>query len=59
MTGLTAEHVVDGRAPQTPALAPSGRLLAYVLAPASRTGDHLDTEVRLVDVNGPDDGAAG
>ncbi|MCC8247126.1 S9 family peptidase [Saccharothrix luteola] len=52
MTDLTAEHVVDGRAPQTPALAPNGKLLCYVLAPTSRTGDHLDTELRLVDTDG-------
>ena len=52
MTGLTAEFVVDGRAPQTPALAPDGRLLCYVLAPVSRTGDHLDTELWLVDIDG-------
>jgi hypothetical protein len=38
MTGLTAELVVDGRAPRTPALAPDGRWLGYVLAPDSRTG---------------------
>lgn len=50
MTGLTAELVVDGRAPRTPVLAPNGRLLCYVLAPASRTGDHLDTELWLVDL---------
>ncbi|MFB9925889.1 prolyl oligopeptidase family serine peptidase [Amycolatopsis halotolerans] len=55
MSGLTAELVVDGRAPQTPALAPDGRLLCYVLAPVSRTGDHLDTELWLVDL---DDAAA-
>ncbi|GAB2922135.1 hypothetical protein GCM10027280_06690 [Micromonospora polyrhachis] len=55
MTGLTAELVVDGHAPQTPALAPNGRLLCYVLAPLSRTGDHLDTEVWLTDI---DDAAA-
>jgi dipeptidyl aminopeptidase/acylaminoacyl peptidase len=52
MTGLTAELVVDGRAPQTPALAPNGQLLCYVLAPISRTGDHLDTELWLVDTDG-------
>jgi dipeptidyl aminopeptidase/acylaminoacyl peptidase len=52
MTGLTAELVVDGRAPQTPALAPNGQLLCYVLAPLSRTGDHLDTELWLVDIEG-------
>ncbi|MFD7658141.1 S9 family peptidase [Actinosynnema sp. NPDC059797] len=52
MTGLTAELVVDGRAPRTPALAPNGHLLCYVLAPLSRTGDHLDTELRLVDTDG-------
>ncbi|EFL09438.1 MULTISPECIES: hypothetical protein [Actinomycetes] len=52
MTGLTAELVVDGRAPQTPALAPNGHLLCYVLAPLSRTGDHLDTELWLVDPDG-------
>uniref|UniRef100_UPI003F49AA56 S9 family peptidase n=1 Tax=Amycolatopsis sp. CA-293810 TaxID=3239926 RepID=UPI003F49AA56 len=52
MTGLTAELVVDGRAPQTPALAPNGQLLCYVLAPLSRTGDHLDTELWLVDTDG-------
>ena len=52
MTGLTAELVVDGRAPQTPVLAPDGHLLSYVLAPNSRTGDHLDTELWLVDIDG-------
>jgi dipeptidyl aminopeptidase/acylaminoacyl peptidase len=52
MTGLTAELVVDGRAPQTPALAPDGHALCYVLAPISRTGDHLDTELWLVDIDG-------
>ena len=36
------------RAPQAPALAPNGRLLCYVLAPLSRIGDHLDTELWLV-----------
>ncbi|SFP96405.1 Dipeptidyl aminopeptidase/acylaminoacyl peptidase [Amycolatopsis arida] len=51
MTGLTAELVVDGRTPQTPALAPNGQLLCYVLAPVSRTGDHLDTELWLVDTD--------
>ncbi|GIE90616.1 S9 family peptidase [Actinoplanes regularis] len=52
MTALTAELVVDGRAPRTPALAPDGRLLSYVLATTSRTGDHLDTELWLVDLVG-------
>ncbi|MEU8331770.1 prolyl oligopeptidase family serine peptidase [Micromonospora sp. NPDC048839] len=52
MTGLTAELVVDGRAPQSPALAPDGRRLCYVLAPMSRTGDRLDTELWLVDTDG-------
>ena len=52
MTGLTAELVVDGRVPQTPALAPNGHLLGYVLASTSRIGDHLDTEVWLADVDG-------
>ena len=52
MTGLTAELVVDGRAPQAPALAPDGHSLCYVLAPISRTGDHLDTELWLVDIDG-------
>ncbi|MGC4814388.1 S9 family peptidase [Micromonospora sp. DT228] len=52
MTGLTAELVVDGRAPQSPALAPNGRRLCYVLAPLSRTGDHLDTALWLVDTDG-------
>ncbi|RAO12381.1 Dipeptidyl-peptidase IV [Micromonospora noduli] len=51
MTGLTAELVVDGCAPQAPALAPNGRLLCYVLAPLSRTGDHLDSELWLVDTD--------
>lgn len=51
MTGLTAELVVDGRAPQTPAFAPNGHLLCYVLAPASQTGDHIDTELWLVDTD--------
>jgi dipeptidyl aminopeptidase/acylaminoacyl peptidase len=52
MTGLTAELLVDGREPRTPALAPDGRLLSYVLAPLSRTGDHLDTELWLADTEG-------
>jgi dipeptidyl aminopeptidase/acylaminoacyl peptidase len=52
MTGLIAELVVDARAPQSPALAPDGRRLCYVLAPASRTGDHLDTEVWLTALDG-------
>jgi dipeptidyl aminopeptidase/acylaminoacyl peptidase len=48
---LTAEIVVDGREPQTPALAPNGQLLCYVLAPVSRSGDHFDTELWLVDTD--------
>jgi len=52
VTGLTAELVVDGRAPQTPALAPDGHLLCYVLAPVSRTSDRLDTELWIVDIDG-------
>ncbi|MBQ0980607.1 prolyl oligopeptidase family serine peptidase [Micromonospora sp. M61] len=55
MTGLTAEVVVDGCAPQTPALAPNGRLFCYVLAPISRAGDHLDTELWFA---GTDDAVA-
>jgi dipeptidyl aminopeptidase/acylaminoacyl peptidase len=51
MTGLTAELVVDGRTPQTPAIAPNGHRLCYVLASTSRIGDHLDTEVWLADVD--------
>ncbi|WP_410631206.1 S9 family peptidase [Amycolatopsis sp. cmx-4-83] len=52
MTGLTAEVVVEGRVPQTPALAPNGHLLCYVLAPISRVGDHLDTALWLADIDG-------
>jgi dipeptidyl aminopeptidase/acylaminoacyl peptidase len=52
MTGLTAELVVEGRVAQTPAFAPNGRLLCYVLAPTSRIGGHLDTELWLVDIEG-------
>jgi dipeptidyl aminopeptidase/acylaminoacyl peptidase len=52
MTGLTAELVVEGRVPQAPALAPNGRRFCYVLAPTSRIGDHLDTELRLADIEG-------
>jgi dipeptidyl aminopeptidase/acylaminoacyl peptidase len=52
MTSLTAELVVDGRAPRSPVLSPNGRLLCYVLTPASRTGDHLDTELWLVGTDG-------
>ncbi|MGH8891324.1 MAG: prolyl oligopeptidase family serine peptidase [Acidothermaceae bacterium] len=51
MTALTAEAVVDGRVPQTPVLAPNGQLLCYVLASVSRTGDHFDTELWLVDTH--------
>ncbi|MFI9813108.1 S9 family peptidase [Saccharothrix variisporea] len=46
---LTPDLVVDGRVPRNPVLAPNGRLLAHVLTPTSRTGDHVDTELRLVD----------
>ncbi|XVV00313.1 S9 family peptidase [Actinosynnema sp. CA-248983] len=53
MTGLTAEVVVDGRVPRTPALAPNGSLLSYVLTPTSRTGDHLDTELWLHGIGTP------
>ena len=52
MTGLSAELVVDGRTPQTPVLASNGYLLCYVLTPNSRTDDHLDTELWLVDIAG-------
>lgn len=52
MTALTAEHVVDARAPRTPVIAPNGRLVCYVLTPASRTGDHLDTELWIADIDG-------
>jgi dipeptidyl aminopeptidase/acylaminoacyl peptidase len=52
MTGLTGELVVEGRVPQTPALAPDGHLLCYVLAPTSRIGDHLDTALWLADIEG-------
>ncbi len=52
MTALTAELVVDGRAPLNPALSPDGRLVCYVLAPVSRAGEHLDTELWLVDTDG-------
>ena len=52
MTGLTAELVVEGRVPQTPALAPNGHLLCYVLAPISRIGDHLNTALWLADIEG-------
>jgi hypothetical protein len=43
--------VVDGRVPQTPALAPNGHLLGYVLASTSWIGDHLDSEVWLADID--------
>jgi dipeptidyl aminopeptidase/acylaminoacyl peptidase len=52
MTGLTAELVVDGRVRQSPALAPGGHSICYVLAPTSRVGDHLDTELWLADADG-------
>jgi dipeptidyl aminopeptidase/acylaminoacyl peptidase len=52
MTGVTAELVVEGRVPQTPALAPNGQLLCYVLSPTSRIGDHLDTELWSADIEG-------
>jgi dipeptidyl aminopeptidase/acylaminoacyl peptidase len=52
MTSLTAELVVDGRVSQTPVLAPNGHLLCYVLVPASRIGDHFDTELWLADTDG-------
>ncbi|GAA3566005.1 hypothetical protein GCM10022222_57260 [Amycolatopsis ultiminotia] len=49
---MTAELIVDGRIPQTPALAPDGRTVCYVLTPASRSGAHLDTELWLVGDDG-------
>jgi hypothetical protein len=52
MTELTAEVVVDRRVPRSPALAPDGRRCAYVLAPASQAGDHLDTAVWVTGVDG-------
>ncbi|GLY71362.1 S9 family peptidase [Amycolatopsis taiwanensis] len=52
MTDLTAELVVEGRVPQTSTLAPNGHLLSYVLAPISRSGDHLDTALWLADIEG-------
>ncbi|MCG8916357.1 prolyl oligopeptidase family serine peptidase [Actinokineospora sp. PR83] len=55
MTDLTAELVAEGHVPQTPALAPNGHLLCYVLAPTSRSGDHFDTALWLADIEG--DGA--
>ncbi|OLT46680.1 dipeptidyl aminopeptidase [Saccharomonospora sp. CUA-673] len=51
MTALTAELVVDGRAPRTPVLAPNGRRLCYALVPLSRPGDHFDTELWIVDTD--------
>ena len=52
MKDLTAELVAEGRVPQTPALAPNGHLLCYVLAPTSRIGDHLDTALWLTGIEG-------
>jgi dipeptidyl aminopeptidase/acylaminoacyl peptidase len=52
MSDLTAELVVEGSVPQSPALAPNGHLLCYVLAPTSQVGDHLDTVLWLADIDG-------
>jgi dipeptidyl aminopeptidase/acylaminoacyl peptidase len=52
MPGLTAELVTDGHTPRSPAFAPNGRLLCYVLSPTSQAGDHLDTELWLAETDG-------
>jgi dipeptidyl aminopeptidase/acylaminoacyl peptidase len=55
MTGLSAELVVDGRVPGAPVISPDGRWLCHIVAPGCLTGDHLDTELWLTDLDG--DGA--
>ncbi|MBB4683306.1 S9 family peptidase [Amycolatopsis jiangsuensis] len=53
MPELTAELITDGRVPQSPALSPDGGRVCYVLAPLSRSGPRLDTEVWLAGDAGP------
>ncbi|MGW4460594.1 S9 family peptidase [Micromonospora sp. NPDC004704] len=51
-TQLTAELVVDGRAPRTPALSPDGRWVAYVVAPGGQAGDHPVSELWVAAADG-------
>jgi dipeptidyl aminopeptidase/acylaminoacyl peptidase len=52
MTALSAELVVDGRVPRAPVISPDGRRLGHLVAPGCLTGDHLDTELWLTDLDG-------
>jgi Tol biopolymer transport system component len=49
---LTAEMVVDGRAPRAAALSPDGRWVAYVVAPVGQAGDHPVGELWVAAADG-------
>jgi dipeptidyl aminopeptidase/acylaminoacyl peptidase len=50
--GLTAELVVDGRVPSSPALSPDGRWVAYVETPVGRSGEHTVSRLWVTAVGG-------
>ncbi|HEX5117468.1 MAG TPA: S9 family peptidase [Pseudonocardiaceae bacterium] len=52
MDTLTPELVVDGRLPQSPAVSPDGRWVAYTVAPSGRAGEHPRNELWLAAVDG-------
>ncbi|GIE29386.1 hypothetical protein Ait01nite_024310 [Actinoplanes italicus] len=52
MTELSAELVVDGRVPRAPVISPDGRRLCHIVSPGCVTGDRLDTELWLTDLDG-------
>lgn len=55
MTGLTAETVVDQLVPSDPRISPDGALVAFVVAPMGRRGEHPEGAIWLV----PSDGFEG
>lgn len=52
MTGLTAEMIVDMRVPSQPRISPDGTMVAFVVAPLGRAGDHPVTEIWIAPANG-------
>ncbi|GAA5185728.1 hypothetical protein GCM10023322_30390 [Rugosimonospora acidiphila] len=49
---LTAELVVDGRAPSSPALSPDGRWVVYVLAAVGQAGEQPSDQLWIAEVDG-------
>jgi dipeptidyl aminopeptidase/acylaminoacyl peptidase len=49
---LTPELVIDGRLPDSPAVSPDGRWVAYTVAPMGHAGEHPGNELWLAAVDG-------